>query len=1414
MTKIFVSHSTADAGIVDSLKEHLARWGYESVFIAPDSRYGPGAGARWRSELYRAVQDAQLVLVLWSQNFRASAWGTAELILADFLDKRIVPVLTDSTPLPGVLESRQAVDIRQDGPLNYEMLFPALARVVDPADDFSWDVSRPPFPGLEPFDAGDAAVYFGRREEQVAVRACLSRLQRKSSRRVLTIQGDSGAGKSSFLNASLLPRLRRDHWWHGLLAGPIARYDSPLDRLARALAAGVGLAPAALLDCLRSGSPESAAAQVAEILRTALGTDDSQRERTVMLSLDQAEALVPALETADGQRFLQVLKALLDAEASPLILVVIVRTDAFSELSRHLDLSSRSSELAALTQFPDTDVPKVITGPCRKAGIRVEDGLTERIAGDVRQSHALPLLAYTLSEMYQLAATADRRFTLDLYNRVGGIRGSIARQLRFLEEDAIGEAERAALRSAFGFLVTITDEGQPIRQAARWDDLPANAHSLFEELIQRRLIRIFEIGGKKQIELAHESLIELWPQLASWVQENEQMLRWRRRLNAELAVWLENDKAVDTLLRGRSLTEASDWQDRWPEVLNDLQREFITASEQHRDEEENRLRNLYRRAEGLRIAARAELLTTERISGDPSVALSLAVESMKRQRSFEADQALRAALAVAAPVHWDWRGQGNPVSQVTWSPDSKQVAVGHQDGRCHVLDADTGGELVTVQHESDRVPITVDEQLERRYFDRRPIPTHETITYPVTGLAFSKDGSSLVTTSGDGSCRLWDIPSGREVYRYSRDSPLTTLAVDEAWGVAVCGAKDGTVALLDLVEQRPLWEGGVPRTEIIQVAFARDSRYIAVTGTGGLVLALTAEGVQQWRYEADFECTAVGVSPDGALVAVAGDGRKGILLDGSTGRLKAEITSVAPRMKGLAWTTGGTSLAAITDYRNSGIFAPDGRLLREFAHHYWFVRGEAVASDETGDRLAIGFQGGTVTVLTGDGDMELCRSVMRADVSSLAFAPSGDRLLIGDSAGSVRLVSTRAGSDCAYSDLGGRVNAVAYGNMSGDRIMAAGGATGPLEVHFLGRGLRVPLPHDQGVEAIDFNEDGTIMATGSEDGLCRVFRLGPDGKVRLIRSIAHDAKPDLVPVVELGSNSVRFGPLVMRFGDEKLRADFDDTQERGRREDRVVKAVSVTRSGDLVATASGDGTCRVLDVSEGTEIARFSHDYEVSAVAITPAGNYVAYSVQGHHLYVRSLRARPGEEVSWDDRLASSNMLVFSPDGKMLASAGTGQLSVYNTADGRPIPVIIDDDYNSAACVTFSGDGKYAASGGTARTARVYETEGWREIARFEHESAIWGICLNYDGSVLSTGTDLRTAHVFDVGSGQETARVKHEGAVTAIAMDPNAEVLITGSQDGTACAWWTMPDSLIGQAVSRITRPLSDEEKRRFFQI
>jgi hypothetical protein len=79
---------------------------------------------------------------------------------------------------------------------------------------FAWppasDPNRPPYRGLRPLEAEDAGIFFGRDAPVIEALDRLRGLREAGPPRLLVILGASGAGKSSFLRAGLVPRLKRD----------------------------------------------------------------------------------------------------------------------------------------------------------------------------------------------------------------------------------------------------------------------------------------------------------------------------------------------------------------------------------------------------------------------------------------------------------------------------------------------------------------------------------------------------------------------------------------------------------------------------------------------------------------------------------------------------------------------------------------------------------------------------------------------------------------------------------------------------------------------------------------------------------------------------------------------------------------------------------------------------------------------------------------------------------------------------------------------------------------------------------------------------------------------------------------------------------------------------------------------------
>ena len=314
-------------------------------------------------------------------------------------------------------------------------------------------------------------------------------------------------------------------------------------------------------------------------LREATG----QREATVLLIIDQFEEL---LERGDdtANRFLQMLRTVLEDKNNPLLVLGTLRSDFLGTFQTHPAVHNLPyDELLSLPPMPISDFAQVIEGPAQVAGLELAPGLAQALVTDTKTDDALPLLAFTLRELWEQDGR-DGRLTMEAYrDRLGGLQGSVAR----VAEDVchnLPPAQEADLRKAFLAMVRVNEDGQYVRKPARWAELPEAVHSLLERFVQARLLvsrdaRAPSSGASPELilEVAHEALFRSWERLAAWLQSDREFLLWRQRLHGAVTEWKETNRDKNTLLRGPLLTEAERWL-KYSRTLTDEECDFIRQS--------------------------------------------------------------------------------------------------------------------------------------------------------------------------------------------------------------------------------------------------------------------------------------------------------------------------------------------------------------------------------------------------------------------------------------------------------------------------------------------------------------------------------------------------------------------------------------------------------------------------------------------------------------------------------------------------------------------------------------------------------------------------------------------------------------------------------------------------------------------
>jgi formylglycine-generating enzyme required for sulfatase activity len=670
MSRIFLSHSSKDTFEAIAVRDWLATEGWNDVFLDLDPNRGIVAGERWERALHQAAMRCEAVIFLISENWLASRWCLNEYWLARKLNKKLFASLVDASKSlkdlpPELTGTWQVVDLAggQDAIImrvapsgSYEEKHVALSkhglrslkRGLEKAglapEFFAWpphaDPHRSPYRGFKPLEDVDAGIFFGRDAAIVEAIDRLRGLTAASPPRLLVLLGASGAGKSSFLRAGLLPRLARDDSHFAPL--PVMRPERSVlfgeNGLLQALASVlVNKTRAELRAAIQAGATRirPLLAELADASRQASATEKSRGSPAIVMAIDQAEELFRADGSVESSSLLELIRDLTTEDDPAVIVIFAIRSDSYDSLEHAKALEGLPQATLPLLPMPRAAYKDVIEGPARRfqeAGgkLDIEPRLTHRLLEDIEKGagrDALPLLAFALEQLF-LEYGAGGALRLDDYETFGGLRGAInaAVERVFVRADADARIprERSARemllrRGLIPWLAGMDPETRsPRRNIALKEDIPAEAATLVELLVDERLLATDATKSKNAltgedvwtttIEPAHEALLRQWGLLQGWLEEDLGLLVTLEAIKRAARDWDANARSEAWLAHQGQRLAATHPLDARPDIkarLTTTDRNYLAACFQS----EARRKRSKRRTAGL-IAANVVAVTT------------------------------------------------------------------------------------------------------------------------------------------------------------------------------------------------------------------------------------------------------------------------------------------------------------------------------------------------------------------------------------------------------------------------------------------------------------------------------------------------------------------------------------------------------------------------------------------------------------------------------------------------------------------------------------------------------------------------------------------------------------------------------------------------------------------------------------
>jgi RNA polymerase sigma factor (sigma-70 family) len=709
-------------------------------------------------------------------------------------------------------------------------------------------------------------------------------------------------------------------------------------------------------------------------------------------------------------------------------------------------------------------------------------------------------------------------------------------------------------------------------------------------------------------------------------------------------------------------------------------------------------------------------------------------------------------------------------------------------------------------------------------------------------VGFTEGGKQLVTQSTDGFFRVWDVATGKELRRFGK--PAQAADANLGGGVAVGGG----VAMVMPVNYGP--------TNTIMSA---DGKTIATAGgntnaiqlwdvaTGKEIRALSPQANPNQRvYGGNF---AMAFSPDGKMLATRSYDQVIRLWNIADGKEIRQIGKQPAAGKQIYFYNGGNNTLA---------FSSDGKTV---ATLHSFVENQR--------------QAGMVILWNVEDGKEVRQIKAEADnfgaIGSIAFAPVGKTLAWTRYDGVVRLVDPESGKETKQ--MGQAQQGIFFNTLvfSPDgKVLATRAQNNPvLQLWDVENGKELRTLGD----AINPQQGNVIIRSYGGVGGPNNVAFSPDGKqlaeglpTNTVRLWEVASGKEIIPVSGhqggVGALSVSpDGKTLFTYGSDNTIRQWDMTSGKELRQVKLpagTGAVALSADGKLAAAGAPNNAVGIHDVMAGKELRTITIPGQQNFVgliggnnglALTPDGKTLA--VRGFDATIRLFETATGRELNpLSEQQPNANnangvvfvssgyygvrpLMVFSPDGTLLATLGSAQLvgqpgvivagrpqqantmvRLWNVTHGKPIGRL-DLGQRGVGAMAFSPDGFSIATANTDNTISLWEVATGKEclkitlkkddkpapqpavdpakpaiapaIARLPNQgvSSISSLAIAADGRTLAAGGIDRTLYLFDLATGKDLGKFTgHEGNVLNVLFAPDSRTLISGSADTTAMVW------------------------------
>jgi energy-coupling factor transporter ATP-binding protein EcfA2 len=633
-------------------------------------------------------------------------------------------------------------------------------------------ITGSPYLGLRKFEVDDKDRFFGRDNWIIKLTDYLKQ------QNVLLLLGASGSGKSSLVQAGLIPKLKDDFGANKLVNLTFVPDVNPFEFF---------------YGCLLANRYTQSQAKLAQAVKeeTLIEVVEGLKNNSDLwfIFIDQFEELFTRTPKTERDIFIKSLIKLIEKNDSLVKIVMTMRADFLDKLSPYPSLGKIHDQYSKmLTDMDESELRLAIAEPAARNGVIFEQGLINQIIADFYEqdgSVSLPLLQYTLDLLWQKDHIQDRVLNIKTYQEIGGVKGALEKQADEIYSQ-FNEQQRKAAEKIFLELISLEGEKAVSRRADKSSFEQEEMQSkVLDQLIYDRLLVSKGEDGKATVEVAHEALLRSWKVLQDLIREKEEIIVLRSRLYADAKQWddLQKQDAVKAsseLWGGSKLTRIVNLiKEKSLSNLDSVAVKFIEASYHYQKQREKI------EAERKRREVDTELSLANSLSGyslylfnQGGKDLEAFIEAIQAGKILQKHNASNTKvidalqeILVEGREYNRLKGHDSYVESVNFSPDGKTLVSGSRDKTIKLWNVETGKEIRTLKgHDSS-----------------------------VNSVNFSPDGKTLVSGSRDNTIKLWNLETGKEIRTFKgHDFSVYSVNFSPDGKTLVSGSGDKTIKLWNL----------------------------------------------------------------------------------------------------------------------------------------------------------------------------------------------------------------------------------------------------------------------------------------------------------------------------------------------------------------------------------------------------------------------------------------------------------------------------------------------------------------------------------------------------------------------------------------------------------------------------------------